>query len=746
MKKTKFGVINVNEKQKNGSIKRMSYNKENLNDMTIQEAALFYSLIGIVTHPLNGKEAKLKDWPRLIETPFGKIKLDGNLGFICGQVSDLTVVDVDWYVKGIWDNILQGIDESDWIKQAHTDNKWHWLFRYCKALKAGRYQAIGIDILSDSVKLNRSTNNNDISGNNCVAAPSVHADGNKYQIVGSIENRPDVPEPVVKRINYLLSVYGDLTKTVIPKCRDAFKKLWSAVFIERKNKLYHDFSIFAERNRLIHFNAELKANGASDVQIHLVCMLIFGNAYDARKSDEEIKQIDPRKTATNESIIADPILKPFHKVKAEPKNASRNEAIDEVEEVEIDSDDIDYDELGISPDLISKAEKMADKILANGNPIKYIMKTVAKRHTGDVDTEEALCISIAGQSCLNTDGMQISVSGPSGSGKSHGLKTHLILVPARFKREGSLSGKAAYYHDLKPGMIIFSDDTEPDADMTGIIKEATTNYKGYTVRRTVKDQNKLKLSIPPRINWYLTCVDPQVSEQLLNRQITFETSSDYDQKLAIFNKQGDEAETGEMMQDVDLRVLVCRRIYAKIKELEPVKVLIPFGKKIRLADISNSRNFPLLLDMIRGYTIFNYQQRERNENGDLIATKEDFENARRLFESRAENIITHLTKNEKAIVEFIMKHPGCTVNDIADGVKLSDGKNLSPKTIYALISGRSDRKDTGLIYKVKGMQKDTTSNPATYKITGDAGWNYAGKEFVTLNTDSNIMPMTAECA
>jgi hypothetical protein len=53
----------------------MAINNKKLNEMTIQEAALFYSLIGIVTHPLNGKEAKLKDWPRLIKTPFGKIKL-----------------------------------------------------------------------------------------------------------------------------------------------------------------------------------------------------------------------------------------------------------------------------------------------------------------------------------------------------------------------------------------------------------------------------------------------------------------------------------------------------------------------------------------------------------------------------------------------------------------------------------------------------------------------------------------------
>jgi hypothetical protein len=38
-----------------------------VNNMNVQDAAKFYSLIGIVTHPFTGRKTKLQNWQRLIE-------------------------------------------------------------------------------------------------------------------------------------------------------------------------------------------------------------------------------------------------------------------------------------------------------------------------------------------------------------------------------------------------------------------------------------------------------------------------------------------------------------------------------------------------------------------------------------------------------------------------------------------------------------------------------------------------------
>jgi hypothetical protein len=271
----------------------------------------------------------------------------------------------------------------------------------------------------------------------------------------------------------------------------------------------------------------------------------------------------------------------------------------------------------------------------------------------------------------------------------------------------------------------------------------------------VKDQKKLELIIPPRINLYLTHVDPQASEQVLNRQLVFETFPDSEQDNEVEKLQDHEAMTGETMLDVDLRVLICRRIYARIKEHEPLKVIIPFANQIKLAMNSNRRLKPQLFDMIRGYTILNYQQRQKDENGNLIAQLEDYYKAKRLFMSRVENTVTHLTEPEKKIVNFIIvqqndksskgiENGGCSVNEIADGT------GLKVKQIYPLINGVSDKPDSGLLFKVEGMRKVDRPNvigrPTTcYKIENTDIWKFTGKDFVSLVIDPDVSN-EAECS
>ena len=95
------------------------------------------------------------------------------MGFICGKRSDLTVLDVDWPVKGIWDYILKGVDTGDWVKQDHTGVKCHYLFRHFNDIKAKTYPGLGFDVLSDTIQRDREMGGLQYTGgNNCVAAPS----------------------------------------------------------------------------------------------------------------------------------------------------------------------------------------------------------------------------------------------------------------------------------------------------------------------------------------------------------------------------------------------------------------------------------------------------------------------------------------------------------------------------------------------------------------------------------------------
>ena len=251
--------------------------------------------------------------------------------------------------------------------------------------------------------------------------------------------------------------------------------------------------------------------------------------------------------------------------------------------------------MDLSPELIQQAEEEADRILRESDPIDFILNTIAKKHVGYRDTQEAICVSIACQCCLNTAGLQISVNGTSGSGKSHGVKAHLHVIPKKWKRVTGLSAKAAYYMNLAPGIIIFSDDKDPEPAFEEVIKQATTNFQEETYYTTVKDQKQISLVIPSRINWYLTSVESFVSDQLLNRQLTFDADSSPEQKKRIFDVQKHEAASGGTGQEINIEVLICRRMYGEIKN-NLFKVIIPFVDRIGLQDTSNSRIFPMFLD------------------------------------------------------------------------------------------------------------------------------------------------------
>jgi hypothetical protein len=103
--------------------------------------------------------------------------------------------------------------------------------------------------------------------------------------------------------------------------------------------------------------------------------------------------------------------------------------------------------------------------------------------------------------------------------------------------------------------------------------------------------------------------------------------------------------------------------------------------------------------MIKGYTIFFHLQRETDEQGYLLATKEDFDRAQKLFESQAEGIVSKLNDKERVILSYIAQNPGCTIPEIAIGTHLSDS------TVRSALKGRKDRPSNGfLLEKVKGLR------------------------------------------
>jgi hypothetical protein len=373
--------------------------------------------------------------------------------------------------------------------------------------------------------------------------------------------------------------------------------------------------------------ADLCTNGAGEDVLTLACKYIFRERFDPAITQKELDYILSYSAEGQKAWRCETIRTKLNGITLHTEDPSKTkcegcrfkpsgQAKEQLQKSTKDVDQLDIDdEKGIPEEILKASDEEALRILKEGDPIDYIMKTVQIFHAGDMGAQETLASSIAGQSCLNTAGLHLSMNGPSGDGKSHALKCHLKLVPARFKRETSLSSKAPYYMNLRQGTILFYDDKELTEDAEEVIKQATTNYQKNTVHQTVKDQQGKTVIIPPRINWYLTSVESTVSDQLLNRQLNFTADSGSAQKETIFGMQQAEAKKGKMaIIEVTFEVLVCRRIYSKLKE-NLFEVKIPFADRIDIKDKSDSRIFTKFLDMIKGYAIFKYEQREKDEEG-----------------------------------------------------------------------------------------------------------------------------------
>lgn len=293
---------------------------------TLAEAALKYRDAGIITHPLSkptsiktspGKNPIKKGWSKITDPQSDKEielyyeKKGLNIGAVCGKASDLMVIDVDWYIKGMWENILLGVDTSGWIKQKRTNGRWHWLFKYDKSFKLTHAKALGMDWLGEA--------------GNVVMSPSTHASGDIYMLTGDIAKRPEMPSVVIRRLNETKDTYKALQMS-LNRCRPTFSTLWKMIFDEDTldkdedkqnipNPLYHDLSVFRNsdgRQRSLYLFAELKANGATTEELVLACMMMFGNSYDEKQSMYEISHVNQKATAKTESIKADVVLSQFY--------------------------------------------------------------------------------------------------------------------------------------------------------------------------------------------------------------------------------------------------------------------------------------------------------------------------------------------------------------------------------------------------------------------------------------------------
>lgn len=342
-------------------------------------------------------------------------------------------------------------------------------------------------------------------------------------------------------------------------------------------------------------------------------------------------------------------------------------------------------------------------ILKNGDPLEYILRVYSRIHVGDIEIGKVLLLSIANQSVLNSEGLQPKLSGPSGKGKTHAAKAMFHLVPdVGYKLEASLSAKSLFYHpDLAPGTVVFSDDIRMNADLEDTLKRAMSNFQQKTTHMTVsKDRTSQTLEIPERITWWLTSVDSQYSDELLNRLFGLDVDDSVGQDEAVTRQQLERAKHGDLALPEDKDVKVCRAIIHEIKK-RLFTVIIPYSNMIEWKGTSDRRNLPRFLDLIKGYAVMRFMKMQEIFDGEILASPGDFDDAKALYELGIVGLTTKLTKAELRLVTWMAGKKPLSINEIVKGYLKPGGGQYTTEAIRKLLEGKKDGK--GLTEKVPGM-------------------------------------------
>lgn len=377
----------------------------------------------------------------------------------------------------------------------------------------------------------------------------------------------------------------------------------------------------------------------------------------------------------------------------------------------------------------AKLRPKAMDIMRRGDPIGFILRVYNSLHVGDENHGKLLLGTIGCQSVSNSDGMHPDTSGESGSGKSHSHKSMAHLVPPEYLICASVSPKALFYADLKPSTVVYLDDLDTiDPMLAGVIKRSTSDYQKYTEHLTVDDKRrKKKLYMPPRLAWWITSVDSDFDMQVLNRFLSLTVDDTIAHKRDIMRWQLERAGTGtpELPENED--VWTCREIIRILKE-QLFEVVIPYWHRIEWNNPENSRNLPMFLDTIRGFAAFRHMQRERGPNGSVIATVEDYEDAKKLWSTIKENQVSKLTRAELALLDALKR-----IGGEADVNKLQKEISKSRSTILTTLNGRDGR--SGLLSKVPQLKRqDITEGESS-----DGRFLSKSKKIYTLPTDFNIL-------
>lgn len=362
--------------------------------------------------------------------------------------------------------------------------------------------------------------------------------------------------------------------------------------------------------------------------------------------------------------------------------------------------------------ITRKAKEIADA----GETFTYILKVWQKRHNGDTPIGKALLLSLGSQSILNSKGIHVLATGDGGYGKSDAIKQMGKLVYPYYWKNGGITPNSLYYSgdEMPDGVVVGLEDIVWTSDIGTAVKRITSDFQEGATKLTTVDMKGKEVRSAKRIAFWGSCVDSQADEQLRDRfaMVSIESDPNRGQKIIGCMKEQDEGK--QFPKDYDFETMVCQFLTFDLKQ-KLYHVVIPFANKIKFE--GDPRAYGIFSDMIKSSAVLSYRKREKDDVGRLIATSEDFENAKKLFIELGGHDRDKYTDSEIRVLNAIIENKrSATQDDIQKTAKLSAGR------VSDILNGRG-KGGQGLTYKCKYLTVCCSSRQKIYELPSDFSLN-----------------------
>ncbi len=379
-------------------------------------------------------------------------------------------------------------------------------------------------------------------------------------------------------------------------------------------------------------------------------------------------------------------------------------------------------------------ERIAQSVVEVGGSYEFIIGTWGQLHFGDKHVGKCLIASIPVSDIKKSKGVHVSIIGPSGTGKSDCLDKAFEVMPKGSYYDGDMTPQALYYDEdgiIAPGTIIGIDDIVWGDALGASVKKITSRFQKVAGKISVKEGKTVSEETAERLTFWVTQVDLQADEQIRDRFLMPEVDSSpkHIEEVKDYMKLLDEGKEINL-DDIHEQVLICREIVSIIRQNAPFDVVIPFSRRIQ--DNGGLRGYSMFKDMIKAFAVFRFMIRERDGKGRIIATEEDFNDAKEILEGIGGISRDKFGSNERAILKAIIDNGNSATYKV---ISLSTG--IDEQYVRDLIKGKGKdaQQRNGLISKCKGKLSIDYSGKA-HKLRLDPSFNLqAGLMKVSLKPE-----------